>query len=90
MNPDMAKKRTDTYWSKPAKDLLAQLSSSASGLSDAEAASRLAVAGPNTIAAREKTPGLHLLLNQFKNPLNTQAVFTQGTAANDLAAFLHR
>jgi len=65
----MAKKRTDAYWSKPAKDLLAQLSSSTSGLSDAEAARRLAAAGPNTIAAREKTPGLHLLLNQFKNPL---------------------
>jgi len=72
----MAKKRTDAYWNKPAKDLLAQLSSSISGLSDAEAAKRLAAGGPNTIAAREKTPGLHLLLNQFKNPLNTQAVFT--------------
>ena len=65
----MAKKRIDAYWSKPAKDLLAKLSTSESGLSDAEAARRLAAAGPNTIAAREKTPGLHLLLSQFKNPL---------------------
>jgi len=73
----MVKSKSKTYWSKLAKQLLAELkSSSANGLSDAEAVKRLAAAGPNAIAARKKTPGLHLLLNQFKNPLNTQAVFT--------------
>jgi Mg2+-importing ATPase len=65
----MPKKKSDAYWNKPTKDLLAQLGSSEKGLSDTEAAKRLATVGHNTIAAREKSPGLHLLLNQFKNPL---------------------
>ncbi len=65
----MQKRKANAYWVKPAKQLLADLKSSEKGISDAEAAKRLATVGHNTIAAREKSPGLHLLLNQFKNPL---------------------
>lgn len=65
----MPKRKFKAYWSRPVKELLADLKSSEKGLSDAEARTRLATVGPNSIAVRERAPGLHLLVRQFTNPL---------------------
>ncbi len=48
---------------------LRELDTSVEGLSQAEAARRLAEYGPNEIEAKEKVNKIELLLNQVKNPL---------------------
>jgi Mg2+-importing ATPase len=57
------------FWSTPAADVLAGLETSASGLKSAEAATRLARYGPNTLRAGKRTDTLTLLLRQFKSPI---------------------
>ena len=54
----------------PAADLLAELGASAHGLTDAEAAARLAAIGPNRIAQQTQPGVLQELYGRLKNPLN--------------------
>ncbi|HEX6534467.1 MAG TPA: magnesium-translocating P-type ATPase [Gemmatimonadaceae bacterium] len=56
-------------WSAPERTLLAALRSSASGLSDWEAARRLAALGPNVAAPRRRAGPLRLLAAQFTSPI---------------------
>jgi Mg2+-importing ATPase len=51
------------------EDLLARLASAPSGLTEHEAARRLAVSGPNEIAVERPTPWWRRLLGIFANPL---------------------
>lgn len=57
------------WWSRPAPELLAALGSGPEGLDRAEAASRLAQAGPNRVATREGRRWPGLLLRQYESPL---------------------
>jgi Ca2+-transporting ATPase len=56
-------------WAQPADEVLRVLGTSADGLSEAEAAGRLAEHGPNALAARDQDHWTMLLLRQFANPL---------------------
>lgn len=60
---------TDAYWSVPHDQLLAQLKVAVGGLSSAEAVSRLAIHGPNTLGVAKKAGAFGLYANQFKSPL---------------------
>jgi P-type Mg2+ transporter len=53
----------------PADEVLARLATNASGLTDAEAARRLATHGPNLLRARRRTDTTALLGRQFKSPI---------------------
>ena len=57
------------YWSQPAADLLSSLGSRGEGLGSAEAASRLARFGRNTIDRKGMPSALTMLLRQFRSPL---------------------
>ncbi len=57
------------YWSRPTDSLLAELESSSSGLSAADARSRLIEYGPNVLKAGERLSAPRLLLNQFRSPI---------------------
>ncbi len=67
-------------WSRAEPDLLAQLSSSATGLSAAEAVRRLARDGPNELKPAPRTAVLHTLAAQFKSPLVLILVFAAGVS----------
>lgn len=57
------------FWSEPADDLLASLGSSPAGLSEGEAARRLAAYGPNVAAPRRRPGPARLLAAQFTSPV---------------------
>lgn len=57
------------YWSKSASDLFVSLKSSQSGLTDAEASSRIRQYGENLVRSQEKITPILLFLSQFKNPI---------------------
>lgn len=59
----------DAYWSHTADDLFAQVAGSPEGLSEHEAAERLAAHGPNRVAAESRTSALRVLGRQFRSPL---------------------
>ena len=65
----------ETYWATSAKDILATLKTSSSGLSSAAAAKRLIAFGPNEIKSHPSTGRLQVLLNQVKSPLLLLLVF---------------
>ncbi len=65
----------ESYWSLAPSALLAQLQSSADGLTSAEARRRLSQFGPNVLQASERATALQLLLEQFKNPLVLILIF---------------
>ena len=56
-------------WAAPIESLYAAVPATAAGLSDAEAAARLARYGANVAAPRAKTGALRLLLAQFASPI---------------------
>lgn len=58
-----------TFWAHPADELLAELHSQGSGLSDDEARARIARYGPNSIRADVALHWARLLLRQFASPL---------------------
>jgi P-type Ca2+ transporter type 2C len=58
-----------TWYANSADEVLAALSSSASGLTAAEARKRLSIHGPNELEAGQKISAWHILLAQFKNVL---------------------
>jgi Mg2+-importing ATPase len=57
------------YWTEDAGDLLRALGSGSGGLSDDEAARRLAVVGPNALAPETAVSSLRVLVDQFRSPL---------------------
>src|SRR5512137_1404840 len=59
----------DSYWSRPAADVLAALNSTPDGLTAAEAQARLEHVGPNALTARTEDTPLRLLLKQFADPI---------------------
>ncbi len=79
--PPKSPASTSAYWCMPASDLLRSLGSAPSGLSAAEAASRLARVGPNTLTAHRRVTGLEVFLNQFKSPIVLILLFATGVSA---------
>ncbi|HEU5100926.1 MAG TPA: magnesium-translocating P-type ATPase [Roseiflexaceae bacterium] len=69
------------YWSQPVDALLADLRSSAHGLSSTTARERLAQFGPNLLEARRRVTALGLLLAQLKSPLVLILVFAAAVSA---------
>ena len=64
------KKNSDRAWhALDADEALKELASSVEGLTDEEAASRLATYGPNELPAEASTSRLFLFLKQFKSAL---------------------
>jgi Mg2+-importing ATPase len=57
------------YWSLPPERLLEQLRSMPAGLTQAEAAARLAQYGPNSLEGAKRAGALGLYARQFKSPL---------------------
>ena len=57
------------WWLEPLPSLLGQLGASERGLTDSEAADRLARFGPNDLAGSIRFPLLRQLLRRFRNPL---------------------
>lgn len=64
-----------SFWSMSEQDVLARMSSTASGLSAGEAAARLKQHGPNRLETSALVQPLRLLLQQFKSPLVLILIF---------------
>jgi P-type Mg2+ transporter len=58
-----------SFWSLEPQALLQEMQGSADGLTDEEAARRLAANGPNSVRPRRSYGTLYILLNQFKSPI---------------------
>ncbi len=71
----------ETYWAMPPDDLLAALGSGPAGLSDAEAAARLARYGPNQLHARQRAGALRTFLRQFTSPIILILLFATTVSA---------
>ena len=65
----------DTFWSREASALLAELRSGPQGLSSAEATRRVRAQGPNSLDDELETGVVRLALRQFKSPLVLILVF---------------
>jgi Mg2+-importing ATPase len=63
------------FWSRTPSELVAELGTSADGLSQARASERLQETGPNAVAPEGRAGPLRLLLRQFENPLVLILVF---------------
>jgi Mg2+-importing ATPase len=57
------------YWSQSTDSLLAELESSAEGLSGADARGRLTEYGPNVLKGGERLSATRLFVNQFRSPI---------------------
>ena len=57
------------FWSVPASEVLRQLQTAPNGLTNVEAAKRLARYGSNVIKPKKRSDALALLLGQFKSPI---------------------
>lgn len=58
------------FWAKSSAELLAQLETSAGGLSSEAAQARLRLVGPNLLEARKRQSVFGLFLDQFKSPIS--------------------
>lgn len=67
---------TDHFWSLTTGEVLSGLSCTASGLSEAEAAQRLAQYGPNRLKDKSNDSLLRLFLVQFKSPITLMLIIT--------------
>jgi len=66
--PAIAPRPKDKAWrSQSAEEVLAQLASTADGLSSQEAAQRLAADGPNELKEGKRISPLQIFLGQFKS-----------------------
>ncbi|MDP3898770.1 MAG: magnesium-translocating P-type ATPase [Mesorhizobium sp.] len=63
------------YWSLEGSALAADLGSGPAGLTSGQAASQLALVGPNSVDETERLSALRLLLRQFESPLVIILVF---------------
>ncbi len=59
----------DPYWSRSAETVMAELGGAPKGLTEPEAAARLAAYGPNTVTEDLRTSALRVLGRQFRSPL---------------------
>lgn len=59
----------DPYWSRPADELIARLGSRRTGLTQDEAAARLARDGANVVREESSISAARILLRQFRSPL---------------------
>ncbi len=84
MPPQEQEAPRSAFWSRAASDVLESLGASPAGLSEAEAAQRLARVGPNRLHAAKRTGSAVLLATQFKSPITLILV-----AAAILSFFLH-
>ena len=66
---DKVSTRCGTYWSTATNQLLCDLNSARTGLSQADAKKRLKQYGPNSINSANQSSTFGLLLSQFKSPL---------------------
>ena len=78
--PDMDATSPEPFWSRTADRLLADLGSSAAGLSDADAAERLVRFGPNAIEDETRLSTGRLFLRQFESPLVLILLFGAGVS----------
>src|SRR5512137_2814231 len=64
------------YWSRPAREVMAELASSAGGLDSATALERQRRCGPNrAVSDRPGNRALRLFLDQFRSPLVLILIF---------------
>jgi Mg2+-importing ATPase len=68
-------------WSLPVERLLADVQSTAAGLTTAEARRRLTQVGPNLLQAHDTFAAWRLLLRQFSSPLVLILLFAAGVSA---------
>ncbi len=73
----------EAYWSLPPQELLGKLESAVTGLSQAEAETRLKTYGPNLLKPQKRLSTFSLLLSQYKSPIILILIF-----AALLSAFL--
>lgn len=73
-----------TFWALPPAEVLAELSTRETGLSEAEAASIRQTAGPNVLKPNTQATGVGLFLRQFNGPISLLLI---GAAV--LSFFLH-
>ncbi len=80
----------EDIWRTPVAGLLTQLAATASGLTAAEARSRLSIHGPNDAAAGKRSPLWLQFLARFRNPLVIILVAASGLSAvtGDVASFI--
>jgi Mg2+-importing ATPase len=71
----------EKYWETEIGDLLQQLETSSSGLSEGEAEKRLSDFGHNILRKREKKTRLFLFLSQFKSPIILILIFASIVSA---------
>ncbi len=65
---------TGQFWQLTVEDALSQLSCKVNGLTDKEAAGRLATYGANTIKSNKKQSAVLLFLSQFKSPITLMLI----------------
>ena len=68
----------NAYWSISPEQALTAAGSQITGLSEAEAAARLRLEGPNAVGQAQENTALRLLLRQFVNPLALILLFGAG------------
>ena len=76
-----ARRGADEIWSLPVAAAMEKLGTSPGGLSSVEAATRLAVQGPNRIAERPRRRLLVNFLARFRNPLVLMLLAAAGVSA---------
>jgi Mg2+-importing ATPase len=73
--PDGGEAIPGPYWSLTPEELLSQLGSTPSGLTQTQAQARLRQYGPNALVERRQAGAVRLLLNQFRSPLVLILIF---------------
>jgi Mg2+-importing ATPase len=76
--------KNPSFWNMPAAQILQEFQATPQGLSNAEAARRLAVYGANRIKSKQKSGTIALLMGRFRSPLILILIF-----AAFLSIFLH-
>ncbi len=81
---------SDDVWKAPLAILLSRLTTTAAGLRDTEAQSRLAIYGPNDAAAVKHTPLWLQFVTRFRNPLVIILLVASALSAatGDVASFI--
>jgi P-type Mg2+ transporter len=79
--PPSASKASKPFWVQPLEVVLAELTSSAQGLTESEAAGRPATYGPNADTPPRKTSLLAAIARRFLEPLILLLLFAAGVSA---------
>ncbi len=70
----------ETFWQVPPSELLQKLDTSANGLTDKEAETRLQHYGPNSLKKQKSSGGVVLFFSQFKSPIILILLFAAGVS----------